>query len=210
MPNNLIHTSLIWRALARSHPRNLTLSPHYSLYQQMSSRRWFSAQRKIDCTPASIRCLYNPIEYCKIHNTDSFVGLHTDIPFANISISGDGKKWTFTMQRFKYTPSLKAKILKLHCYAVINVLGIWEGRPSAARFLYLSFPRNYLYLFYLYIFPIRSGNVLINFLRTFAEAFYTQGFIYTKKLPKLTLASTCLCLHHRNVFLKKNLFLIMR
>ena len=142
------------------------------------------------------------MEYCKIHNTDSFVGLRIDIPFANISISGDGKKWTFTMQRFKYNLSLKAKILKLHCYAVINVLGIWEGRPSAARFLYLSFLRNYLYLFYLYIFPIRSGNVLINFLRTFAEAFYTQGFIYTKKLPKLTLASTCLCLNNRNIFLK--------
>lgn len=96
-------------------------------------------------------------------------------------------------------------MLKLHCYAVINVLGIWAGRPSAARFLYLRFSRNYLYLFYLYIFPIRSGNVLINFLRTFAEAFYTQGFIYTKKLPKLTLASTCLCLHNRNVFLKKSI-----
>ena len=77
-----------------------------------------------------------------------------------------------------------------------------QARPSSARFLYLRFSRNYLYLFYLYIFPIRSGNVLINFLRTFAEAFYTQGFIYTKKLPKLTLASTCLCLNNRNIFLK--------
>ena len=83
-------------------------------------------------------------------------------------------------------------------------MSLYENRMRAAiiysgagHILWFHFSLNYLYLFYLYIFPIRSGNVLINFLRTFAEAFYTQGFIYTKKLPKLTLASTCLCLNNR-------------
>ena len=114
MPNNLIHTSLIWLLWLVPSEKSHTFSSHYPLYQQMSSRRWFSAQRKIDCTPASIRCLYNPMEYCKIHNTDSFVGLRIDIPFANISISGDGKR-RMDFKKCNDLNTIWAKILKLRC-----------------------------------------------------------------------------------------------